>query len=66
MSPASLKIIRAAFILGLALVIAYELWAAVNEVPGDTISEILWNHMHPMIAFVAGVFAGHLFWQRRP
>ncbi len=60
------KIWRAVLLLGVALVVAYELYAAFSPVSGDTISEITWAHTHPMFAFIAGVVAGHLFWQRRP
>lgn len=54
-----------ACLAGVFAVAAYELWAALNGLPGDTLSELAWNHMHPMLAFVVGVVVGHLFWQRR-
>ena len=52
---------------GLSAVLAYEIQAAINVAPGDTISEIVWRAgQHPMFAFLAGVLVGHLWWQRKP
>ncbi len=60
------KIWKAVLLVGIAMVVAYELYAAFSPVSGDTVSELTWDHMHPMFAFVAGLLAGHLFWQARP
>lgn len=49
---------------GLALF--YEAYAVFNGIPNDTLSEAVWKYgQHPMIAFAAGVLAGHFWWQRR-
>jgi len=51
------------FIL-LGLAVAYEVYALLNAVPSDTLSEAVWGVHHPMVTFIAGVLCGHLFWQR--
>ena len=49
---------------------AYEVYALANAEPGDTISEYFWyvSRDYPILPFmvglVAGVLAGHLWWQR--
>ncbi len=49
------------------LLLGYEGWALFNGVPGDLISEAVWDAMkgRPFIPFLAGFLAGHLFWQKR-
>ncbi len=52
---------------GILIVLAYEAWAVMNNIPGDTLSEWVWVHaQHPMISFAAGIVIGHLFWQKKP
>ena len=56
-----------AWLIALALLLIYELWAVLNTTPGDTLSEAVWQYgTHPMVAFTAGVLVGHFFWQRKP
>ena len=49
----------------LGLVLALEVWALANRKPNDTISEVFWriNMKHPIVPFLFGVVAGHIFWQ---
>ncbi len=42
----------------------YEVYALVNGVPGDTLSEGVWGINHPMLPAAVGVVFGHLFWPR--
>jgi hypothetical protein len=45
------------------LLIAYDIFVAVNGVSGDTISEVfLFLSAHPALPFAWGVLAGHLCW----
>jgi hypothetical protein len=49
-----------------ALLIGWDIWVAVNNEEGDTISEILlWVGEHPVLPFAFGVLMGHLFWPQR-
>jgi hypothetical protein len=50
-------------ILGIILVVAYELWAVITQ-RASTISEIVWRTSidYPLLPFLAGVLMGHLFW----
>jgi len=50
-----------AFVFGL---IAWDVFVAVNDVPGDTISEIVlsWTGRFCVVPFAAGVLMGHIFW----
>jgi hypothetical protein len=51
------------FWTGVALIFAYEVWSAVNNTTGDTISEMIWKiAKHPIVPFAFGVLMGHLFW----
>ena len=55
-----------AWIIGISLMLVYELWAVINNIPGDTLSETVWAmNTHPMIPFVVGVICGHFFWQSK-
>jgi hypothetical protein len=47
-----------------ALLIAYDVYVAVNDTSGDTISEIITKHSlrRPIIPFAFGVLIGHWFW----
>lgn len=46
------------------LLVVFDLYMAANNVPGDTISEVVrsWAARHPVIPFAAGVVMGHFFW----
>ncbi len=54
--------------VGLACLALYELLAALRAMPGAPISELVWRWAtcRPIVPFVAGMVAGHLFWQRLP
>jgi hypothetical protein len=58
--------------IAVLLIGAYEFWALAVEgstsATGLTISEIIWNVTlrHPLVPFVAGMLAGHFFWQQAP
>jgi hypothetical protein len=55
-----------AWAVAIAFLLAYEAYAVLNSVPGDTLSEAVWQYgQHPMVAFAAGVLIGHFFWQSR-
>lgn len=47
-----------------ALLIAYDVYVAVNDTRGDTISELVTKHSlkRPIIPFAFGVIIGHWFW----
>ena len=49
----------------LVVLIAYDVYAAVRQAPGQTISEVIWHASlkRPVIPFAAGVLCGHWFWQ---
>lgn len=49
-----------------AAVAVYEVVAIANRPDGDTISEMTWAgaKKRPLVPFLAGVVAGHLFWQK--
>lgn len=60
-----MKFAKIAWVVGIAVLLSYEMWAVFNAIPGDTLSEAVWVYgQHPMIAFAAGVLVGHFFWQR--
>lgn len=55
-----------AWLVAIAFLLAYEMYAVMNSVPGDTLSEAVWKYgQHPMIAVAVGVLIGHFFWQRK-
>jgi hypothetical protein len=55
-----------AWIVGLAGMLGYELYAVFNQSPNDTLSEAVWRYgQHPMIGVVAGILIGHFWWQRK-
>lgn len=55
-----------AFTLLAGGVIVYELVALVNRQDGDTISERTWAACdRPLVPFLAGMVAGHFFWQQK-
>jgi hypothetical protein len=47
--------------------LAYESGALATPKKGDTISEVVWTRTaeYPVIGFLAGFLAGHLFWNRK-
>ena len=54
-----------AFIGIAAAIVAYEFEALRNREQGDTISERVWHaSSYPLVPFLAGMIAGHFFWQR--
>ena len=44
-----------------------EIWALASQVPGRTLSEVVWyiTANYPLLPLAAGLLLGHLFWQRR-
>lgn len=55
-----------AWVIAIVGLLAYEGYAVLNSVPGDTLSEAVWKFgQHPMVAFAAGVLVGHFWWQRK-
>lgn len=55
-----------AWLVAITLLLAYEGYAVLNEIPGDTLSEAVWKYgQHPMLTFAVGVVIGHLFWQKK-
>jgi len=60
---------RTGQVFGLLLVLAvgWEVWTLVNNIPGDTISEVVWavTHENPIIVLAVGILIGHWFWQRK-
>lgn len=49
-----------------AILIGWDIYVAVNDEKGDTISEILlWASQRPILPFALGVLMGHLFWPQR-
>ncbi|HEV2863048.1 MAG TPA: hypothetical protein VGX48_18680 [Pyrinomonadaceae bacterium] len=61
-----MNLTRNIIIWATAGLVAYDVWAAVNNREGDTISEVITaaSKRRPVIAFVAGGLAGHLFWSQ--
>lgn len=53
-------------LLALALMLlAYEVYAVLNDGSGDTISEVFWHFSkRPLVPFLTGVVCGHLFWPK--
>jgi Na+/phosphate symporter len=50
-------------ILGIVLIVTYEVWAIRRKAPGDTITEIFQKaSKKPLLPFLAGMLAGHLVW----
>jgi len=52
------------FWLLVAGLLVYEAITILNQVPGDTISEIVWRETskRPLIPFIFGLLMGHFFW----
>lgn len=61
---------RAATILILivmtALLVVWDILAASNKTPGDTITEVIRDvsHRWPILPFAAGLLCGHLFFSK--
>jgi len=51
-------------LVAIAVVIAWDIFAVSNPIPGDTVSEMTFNaaKANPIIPFALGVVCGHLFW----
>ena len=60
------KITVAVIAAVLAVLIGWDIYVAVNDVGGDTISEIVLNtsYSHPSIPLALGIIVGHLVWPR--
>lgn len=57
---------RAAWGIAVVGLLGYEAYTLMNAVPGDTLSEAVWEwSRHPLLPFLAGFLMGHFFWQRR-
>lgn len=54
--------------IGVALLLLYEVLSVSRATPHASISDLVWQlaRCRPIVAFVAGMVAGHLFWQRVP
>lgn len=63
MSTINFRGVFAALVGGL---VVYEVAALWRQKPGDTISEIIWQHAdrRTIIPFSAGLLMGHFFWPR--
>lgn len=54
-------------LVAVLIIVAYEVWTAVNHRPRDTISETVWRWLrdYPRVSFLAGLaiglLCGHLF-----
>ena len=61
-----MKKTAAAWLIAIAGLLAYEMYAVLNGTPGDTLSEAVWRYgQHPMIAFTVGVLVGHFWFQKK-
>lgn len=53
-----------AWVVGIGGMLIYEAYAVANGIPGDTLSEAVWQYgQHPMVSFAVGVLVGHFWWQ---
>lgn len=61
-----LSITKWLMILGVVILIGWELIAKANTKDGDTIVEMLdkATEKYPMITFLLGFLMGHFFWSR--
>jgi hypothetical protein len=61
-----MKRTAAAWLIAIAGLLVYEMYAVLNGTPGDTLSEAVWRYgQHPMIAFAVGVLVGHFWFQKK-
>lgn len=53
-----------ALLVVMALIGAYDVWAAFTLAPGHTVSELVqsWAVRFPILPFALGLLCGHLFW----
>jgi len=60
----SARITKWVMLVAAVVVLGWDVYVTVNDVKGDTISELLrtWAWKWPTIPFVCGVVLGHLFW----
>lgn len=58
------KVTKVLIILTAIILIGYDIYAAVEDTGGDTISEVMlaWAYKIPLLAYAFGVLGGHLFW----
>jgi len=65
--PKGINRTRLAWIIVIVALLVYEAYTLINGVPGDTLSEAVWgvSHDYPLLPFLAGIVAGHFFWQRK-
>jgi hypothetical protein len=64
MTTPNLQWVSSALILIVTLGLAvYDVWPAVTEVSGDTLSEVMhrWSEDWPILAYLWGVLGGHFF-----
>lgn len=61
------RITLAILILTTVALVSWDIYAAVNGVDGDTISQVIFKgaQEHPSMPFSFGVLMGHLFWPQR-
>lgn len=50
-------------IIGLGI----EIWALASQVPGRTLSELVWyiTENYPLLPLAFGLLLGHFFWRQR-
>jgi len=58
------KITRSVILVCLLALCGWDVFVAWNGVPGDTVSEMVFNFArhHPTIPFLLGYVCGHFFW----
>jgi hypothetical protein len=49
----------------ITLLLGYEGYSLSNSIPGDTLSEAVWNVKGSLLPFASGFLCGHFFWQQR-
>lgn len=51
-------------VLGTGVWIGWDIYVATNQIPGDTISEIVlhWTRRYPTVILLIGYLMGHLLW----
>ena len=61
-----MKKTAAAWLIAIAGLLVYEMYAVLNGTPGDTLSEAVWKYgQHPMIWLAVGILIGHFAWQKK-
>lgn len=63
------QLILTVMLFSLAFVIGvWDIWAVYHDRGQDTVSNILglWAAQLPILPFMLGLLAGHLFWPRQP